>query len=78
MQSPFLLNRVVENESFFSLTENELIKLIKIIQGISNKIVITKDNMNTRFELINIIEPAYDAARRITVSGNVMVFSMNV
>ncbi len=69
---------VFEDKNLFVLKKDRFLKAVKPQECIGNDIVFTRDKVNARVELLNIVEPAIDVVRCSVVSGDVEVVSMDV
>ncbi len=70
-------DRVFKDKNLFVLGENRLFKAIKPRECIVNDAVFTRDKVNVRVELFDVIEPANNMVMSSIVSGNVEVISMD-
>ena len=66
------------NKNLFVFGKDGFFKVVEPRECICNDIVFTRNEMDVRVELFNLIEPANDIVRSGIVSGNVKVVSVDV
>ncbi len=62
----------------FVFKKDGFFKAIKLRECIGNDVAFTKDKMNVRVKLFNVVEPANDAVRSSIVGSDVEVVSMDM